>query len=644
MKFKHLTINCQLSTVNCQLFSYSVILSFILFFASPVKAQVTIGSQDPPHSFSVLELIAKEKDGGLRLPQIPTTKDRDAISDAHGTEPAMMGLEIFNLETNCVNTWNGFSWIEQCAPAPTLEVDPVSLTFTADAGGGGDQTVTVTTSLPSWSVTDSPVWVSLSASGNTLTVGVPNANTGDTPLTGEITIKAGTLTKTVSVTQEIDIATIPDTPVPTSANYYTYVGAFWKHNQTGERIIRIANVVAAGSGAWTASVAWYDNKWDPANGDGIIFSTDPTSDTGVTFAAGENPDNAENYQVSGAATSVSGTVAPNGIIMFRIGLQKPFAAYRPDDDANPNPARYAVVLLTTAAGTQKLYIRQGEGADYVMRNQDPVDGDTGLSERTQCMKFVPYNLTTTEDKLNTQIAVKGGIFTDYPTQSGFTIQGARISTSPSLRYAYDLYSLPDAAVWDNCSNCTLAALWNTLGSINETCPEGYRRPTNGPTDVFVDYTSAPALSEIKQSLFKTIKRREIVSGDTYQNINVAHGYYADGFFDRRQIYNGGAFGGDYSTVSINNSSIANLGSLFYNPYTNASLFFPASGVRGGTTGDLAGIGKTGRYVTSSMSGSSSSPSCYYLLVNFSRMNISAPVVELQNNASRDGYSVRCVKE
>jgi len=119
MKFKHLTINCQLSIVNWQLFCYSIIL--LLFFASPVKAQVTIGSQDPPQSFSLLELTTNLKQGGLRLPQIPTTKDRDAISNAHGTEPAMMGLEIFNLETYCVETWNGSEWISQCAnitPSP----------------------------------------------------------------------------------------------------------------------------------------------------------------------------------------------------------------------------------------------------------------------------------------------------------------------------------------------------------------------------------------------------------------------------------------------------------------------------------------------------------------------------------------------
>jgi len=128
MKFKHLTINCQLSIVNCQLFSYSVILSFILFFSSPLKAQVTIGSQDPPHSFSVLELKAKEKDEGLRLPQL-TTLEREALNSQLTGNDEAKGLVVFDTDLDCLEFWNGTEWVSMCSDA----LAPVSGTGTIDA-------------------------------------------------------------------------------------------------------------------------------------------------------------------------------------------------------------------------------------------------------------------------------------------------------------------------------------------------------------------------------------------------------------------------------------------------------------------------------------------------------------------------------
>jgi len=81
---------------------------------------------------------------------------------------------------------------------------------------------------------------------------------------------------------------------------------------------------------------------------GIVFSATATSDPGVTFTAATNPGNAELYQVTDGNAFVGGTANAGDTVMFRIGLQKQFTAYKPDDDANPNPARYAVVLLSFA--------------------------------------------------------------------------------------------------------------------------------------------------------------------------------------------------------------------------------------------------------------------------------------------------------
>jgi len=55
-------MNLKLSIVNYQL---SIFVATVTFFALPLKAQVTIGAQKAPHSYSVLELESTK--GGFRL-------------------------------------------------------------------------------------------------------------------------------------------------------------------------------------------------------------------------------------------------------------------------------------------------------------------------------------------------------------------------------------------------------------------------------------------------------------------------------------------------------------------------------------------------------------------------------------------------
>lgn len=93
----------------------------ILMFigAANIKAQVTMGANTSPQAFSALELISNQS-MGLRLPQM-TTQQRDLLqaSAAFQTEKAgaAKGLQIFNTETKCVETWNGEEWISTCAAA-----------------------------------------------------------------------------------------------------------------------------------------------------------------------------------------------------------------------------------------------------------------------------------------------------------------------------------------------------------------------------------------------------------------------------------------------------------------------------------------------------------------------------------------------
>jgi len=103
--------------------------ALLLFCSFALQAQVTIGKNQAPQSYSVLELVAQYKSGeygGFRLPQL-TTAQRDALG-VTAADTECRGLMIYNMTTNCVETWNGTKWISTChdsggAVSPTGSVD-----------------------------------------------------------------------------------------------------------------------------------------------------------------------------------------------------------------------------------------------------------------------------------------------------------------------------------------------------------------------------------------------------------------------------------------------------------------------------------------------------------------------------------------
>ena len=108
-------------------------LAASILFLAPTSAsgQVTIGSSVPPNSFSVLELVSNQ--GGLRLPQL-TTAERNALTGLDS--PEANGLAIFNIETNCLEFWNGSQWVNTCGSAGNDVLTSTLLTPDAD-----DQTI-----------------------------------------------------------------------------------------------------------------------------------------------------------------------------------------------------------------------------------------------------------------------------------------------------------------------------------------------------------------------------------------------------------------------------------------------------------------------------------------------------------------------
>jgi hypothetical protein len=265
-----------------------------------------------------------------------------------------------------------------------------------------------------------------------------------------------------------------------------------------------------------------------------------------------------------------------------------------------------------------------------MRNSDPVDSGL-LTERTQCRQFSPYNLTAAT--LNTAVGINGadpnpGIFTDYPTQAGALFQW--INTF-NPRYAWA--PVGTVSGWDYVNP---HFWWTNYGATHESCPQGYRRPTDGPTNdaAVMMYASRMKLSEMRQSLYEQPQIWDIISND-----NSAWGYYADGFFDRREI-NNFSYGEDGTTrtaVAWTSSSVAHIGRVFFNKYNNASLFFPISGYRFENDGRLMEAGESGSYWSSSSPSVGDEEDAWY-------MRISSELVRQRYGIRVFGFSVRCVRE
>ncbi|NDV94903.1 hypothetical protein D0T84_08230 [Dysgonomonas sp. 521] len=86
-----------------------------------IYAQVTIGSDKEPESFSVLELISN-KETGLRMPHLTTIQRNDITTPAFKAKAEAKGLTIYNTTIGCLEFWNGTEWISACEPSCTAPV------------------------------------------------------------------------------------------------------------------------------------------------------------------------------------------------------------------------------------------------------------------------------------------------------------------------------------------------------------------------------------------------------------------------------------------------------------------------------------------------------------------------------------------
>lgn len=343
---------------------------------------------------------------------------------------------------------------------------------------------------------------------------------------------------------------------PQPFNIFPWVGTFHRSNEVGERIIYSDHI-----GEWYAEVD------DPKKqGNFVVLSKVPSENKNIGT---DSPGNAEDYPVLNGEKSVRG----KGRIYFRVGMT---SKYTPTKNA---PVRYATITVKYNGGVAKIYVRQGEDADFLMRNGDAPRElcDITAIHRNLARKFSPYNLTDAQARPGRvgEYWDTKYTFTKYPTQSGYFFQCHKT-------YAWN----PDGLRPVNWDLTLTEDFWDKIGTRNETCPPGYHRPADGSNSTYVTLPKAKE-SEIRQSLYlnprdaNTLVPPGLNTGSSlwgYEDAaNSTWGYYADGFFDRRTPRK--SINGEEATMVGSGAELAYIGRIFFNPYTNASLFFPASGYR-----------------------------------------------------------------
>lgn len=367
-----------------------------------------------------------------------------------------------------------------------------------------------------------------------------------------------------------------------------YVGTFHRWNQVGERVIYMANPGAI----WVATVVAGHDFITLAPGG----SADPTFET-------DSPGDAERFPVPGNSTTIINT--GNSPILFRVGMRSPLSS------ANAQP-RYGLILVSHAGGTNRIFVRQGEEADYVMRKIDPIDGksDIQLADRPSAVRFAPFHLT---DPNRTQgradLRNNGGVFVEYPSIGGYHFQANK------------------SFAW---SPANISAVgWTEAGVNSDPCPTGYRRVRDG-----VDGNDGLVIgSEIRQSLWY-YPRNGSANSDYY---NTIRGAIADGYYDRRPKTEKNVDATYKAIVVGSGIDAAFIGTIIFNPHTNASIFLPASGDRSFSGGTLRSQGQDTFWWTATLRG----VNAWYGAMTYFGNNYT---FDNYSSLTTNGFPIRCVTE
>ncbi|NDV47634.1 hypothetical protein D0T49_11305 [Paludibacter sp. 221] len=240
------------------------------FFIFNATAQVTIGADKAPETFSALEVVSTT--GGLRLPQL-TTDQRNKLSVSG--EDLAEGLTIYNITTKCTDTWNGTAWVSDCS--------------------GGSNNLVITTQPRAFN------WRETATAGNLSGIGGESATisvtaTGIAPLAYQwYEVTANTNAAPAPITGETAATFTPDLSALGMRRYYCQVT-----DANGNSINSDIAEVAVGCGAKTVAGGW--SKFMCYNlGATVTTIADQktTSSVVYSFSSGTTPENMKTSDVYG---------------------------------------------------------------------------------------------------------------------------------------------------------------------------------------------------------------------------------------------------------------------------------------------------------------------------------------------------------
>jgi len=344
-------MNLKLSIVNYQL---SILL--LLFFSLPLKAQVTIGAQKAPHSYSVLELKSAK---GLRLPVL-SNSERDALNLTSDSTEAS-GLVIYNTDIDCVEFWSDGKWIDLCSATPASSIVN-SITLTSAAGTDA-QTVCSGTAI-------TPITYATTGATGATVVGLPAGVSGSWDA-GVVTISgtpatSGNFTYVVALTggkgTGMDIGTITVDTVP-------------KLTIIGNNVVVLKNTTATYSVIPVSGVTNYKwavsgTDWSITGGQGSssITVTSGTTDDTISVSATNRCGVDTARMVIRVGCAVKSFTGWTTFMCYNLGAPAAIQSLTPEQQAN---------RTTTFFEYGDLY-QWGRAADgHQLRSATPVDGGSG---------------------------------------------------------------------------------------------------------------------------------------------------------------------------------------------------------------------------------------------------------------------------
>lgn len=276
---------------------------------------------------------------------------------------------------------------------------------------------------------------------------------------------------------------------------YPYVGVFSRDNETGERIITGQKGRIGSTNKLAEWSAWVEDGEDQ-----VIISTTPSFDPKVGT---DSPGDPEKYPVVPNEYKYEGGtyISGRGRIYFRVGW-KTANSSEPSGQDNLKKPRYATIYVSHEANENwrpgdRIYVRQGEADDYLMRPEDGIEqGPLASKARNMARKVSNFNLTANQflsesNKTNIyyDLSVKGAKFVKYPSQAGSLFQwyspvnprraynpAYPNSTNLGSNWSNEEYPRP---IWDDGTGDEMT--WNMKANY-ELCPEGYHLPSDGYTN------------------------------------------------------------------------------------------------------------------------------------------------------------------